>query len=135
MRSTSADKQNKRLALQFFRILFIQTAMVSLLSILGLLNSLVTAYSILLGGMLYLLPNIYFTARALLGKQLHEPKQILARIYVSELGKMLLAVALFSVTFMLVHPLSPFSLFGTYILLQISGWYLQFGLNNRFQKL
>ncbi len=109
--------------------------MVSLLSILGLLNSLVTAYSILLGGMLYLLPNIYFTARALLGKQLHEPKQILARIYVSELGKMLLAVALFSVTFMLVHPLSPFSLFGTYILLQISGWYLQFGLNNRFQKL
>jgi len=37
--------------------------------------------------------------------------------------------------FMLVRPLSPFSLFGTYILLHLTGWVAQVMLNNRFQKL
>jgi len=135
VRPASAARQNRQQALQFFQILLIQAAIVSLLSILGLTNSLVTAYSILLGGLLYLLPNIFFVTRVLLSRHHSEPKQIVANVYMSQLGKMLLVVVLCIATFKMVQPLSPFSLFGSYILMQISGLYLQFRMNQRFLKL
>lgn len=135
VRSASTGNQSRQLALQFFQILFIQTAILSLLSMLGLINSLVTAYSILLGGLLYLLPNIFFMARVLLNRNDSEPKQIVASVYMSQLGKMLLVVVLCIAIFKMVQPLSPFSLFGSYILMQISGLYLQFRMNQRFLKL
>ncbi|WP_235263557.1 ATP synthase subunit I [Nitrincola sp. A-D6] len=63
------------------------------------------------------------------------PREILANIYMSETGKVLLAVALFSLVFMLIEPLNAAALFVTYILLQVTGWYLQLKLNHRFLKL
>ena len=83
------------------------------------------AYSALLGGLLYLLPNLYFAWRAFSDKNVDSAQRVVIRMYASEIGKMMLAVALFSATFLLVQPLSPFSLFGTFILLQFSGWILQ----------
>jgi len=90
-----------------------------------LLLGVTQAYSAMLGGLLYLLPNLYFTWRALSGQETDSAHRVVMRMYASEIGKMMLAVALFSATFMLVQPLSPFPLFGTFILLQLSGWILQ----------
>ncbi|SEG84605.1 ATP synthase I chain [Marinobacterium lutimaris] len=86
--------------------------------------------------MLYLLPNLYFTWRVLFSKRPAETaQQVVISLYSSEIGKMVLAAGLFSATFVLVKPLSPFPLFLTFILLQLSGWMLQWRLNNRFLKL
>ncbi|MBA4502893.1 ATP synthase subunit I [Marinobacterium marinum] len=114
----------------FMRILLMQAVLVLLVSAACLLMGVVEAYSALLGGVIYLLPNLYFTWRTLGNRQAIGARGVLVSMYASEIGKMMLVVALFSSTFMLVQPLSPFSLFGTFILLQLSGWMLHLRLFN-----
>ncbi|GAA0795685.1 ATP synthase subunit I [Marinobacterium sediminicola] len=113
---------------EFIRILLVQAVLILLVSTACLLKGTVEAYSALIGGMLYLLPNLYFTWRALGNRHANSARTVLVSMYASEIGKMMLAVALFSAAFLMVRPLSPFSLFGTFILLQLSGWILQMKL-------
>ncbi|WP_415892917.1 ATP synthase subunit I [Neptuniibacter sp. PT8_73] len=94
-----------------------------------------TAYSALLGGALYLLPNLYFADRALRFSAGQNAKQALAEMYVSQIWKMALSAVGFAAVFILIQPLNPFSLFGTFILMQILGWIGQMNLNTRFLKL
>lgn len=120
----------------FFRIYLLQMVIILIISAVSLLNGPVAAYSALLGGLLYLVPNLYATWRALLTKRpADSAQQVVISLYASEIGKMVVAIGLFSATFVLVKPLSPFSLFLTFILLQITGWLLQWGMNKRFLKL
>ncbi len=120
----------------FLRIYLIQFLLLLLVSAGALVLGTVTAYSALLGGLLYLLPNLYFTWRVLYSKRPADTaQQVVISLYASEIGKMLVAALLFSAVFLLVQPLSPFSLFLTFILLQLSGWMLQWRLGNRFLKL
>ena len=100
-----------------------------------MLKDFVTAYSVFLGGLLYLVPAGWFSLSVLVKNKAQTPRQIVANMYVSETGKVLLAVAMFSLVFMLIEPLNAGALFVTYILLQITGWYLQLKLNQRFLKL
>lgn len=129
------SKQSRRFAMQYFRILLVQLALTCLLALLLMLKDFVTAYSALIGGLLYLLPAGWFSLRVLVKNTAQTPREILANMYISETGKVLLAVALFSLVFMLVEPLNAGALFVTYILLQVTGWYLQLKLNQRFLKL
>lgn len=121
--------------MQYFRILLVQLALTCLLALLLMLKDFVTAYSVLIGGLLYLMPAGWFSLRVLVKNTAQTPREILANMYISETGKVLLAVALFSLVFMLVEPLNAGALFVTYILLQVTGWYLQLKLNQRFLKL
>lgn len=129
------SKQSRRFAMQYFRILLVQLALTCLLALLLMLKDFVTAYSALIGGLLYLMPAGWFSLRVLVKNTAQTPREILANMYISETGKVLLAVALFSLVFMLVEPLNAGALFVTYILLQVTGWYLQLKLNQRFLKL
>lgn len=120
----------------FLRIYLLQFLLLLLITAGAWVQGRVTAYSALLGGLLYLIPNLYFTWRVLYSKRPAETaQQVVISLYASEIGKMLVAALLFSVVFLLVQPLSPFSLFLTFILLQLSGWMLQWRLGNRFLKL
>lgn len=119
------SRQSRRSFQGFMRIFAIQAVLILLVSAACLLLGAMEAYSALLGGLLYLVPNLYFTWRALGNRHDRSARHVLVSMYASEIGKMMLAVALFSATFLLVRPLSPFSLFGTFILLQLSGWMLQ----------
>jgi ATP synthase protein I len=115
-----------RRSIKGFKRIFLQQAVLILcVSVACLLLGVIQAYSALLGGLLYLIPNLYFAWRAFSSQDADNAHRIVIRMYASEIGKMMLAVALFSATFMLVQPLSPFPLFGTFILLQLSGWILQ----------
>ncbi|WP_151670967.1 ATP synthase subunit I [Nitrincola schmidtii] len=133
--SSGKSKYNKRLALNYLRLFLVQLALISILSVLMMLKDFVTAYSVFLGGLIYLVPAGWFSLRVLVKNKAQTPRQIVANIYVSETGKVLLAVAMFTLVFMLVEPLNAGALFVTYILLQITGWYLQLKLNQRFLKL
>lgn len=129
------EKQHKRFAAVCFRVLLLQLALLSVLGLVLMFKDFVTAYSAFIGGLLYLLPTGWFSLRVLLKNKALSPREILANIYMSETGKVLLAVALFSLVFMLIEPLNAAALFVTYILLQVTGWYLQLKLNHRFLKL
>lgn len=129
------SKYNQRLALNYFKLFLLQLALTCVLSVLMMLKDFVTAYSVFLGGLLYLVPAGWFSLSVLVKNKAQTPRQIVANMYVSETGKVLLAVAMFSLVFMLIEPLNAGALFVTYILLQITGWYLQLKLNQRFLKL
>lgn len=132
VRSGQLRKQGQR---AFFRIYLLQCGLAVLLAALFLLSGWPSAYSALLGGVIYLLPNVVFTWQVFSGPQTGTAGQVVARLYRSEIGKMLMVALLFSATFILVHPLSPFPLFLTFIILQVSGWVLQMKMNKRFLKL
>lgn len=122
----AAVSVRERRSIRGLRQIFLQqAALILLVSAACLVLGVTAAYSALLGGLLYLLPNLYFAWRAFSGQSTDNAQRVVIRMYASEIGKMMLAVALFSATFMLVHPLSPFPLFGTFMLLQLSGWILQ----------
>lgn len=129
------SKQNQQLSRSQLQVHLLQLALISAISLLLMLKDFTSAYSAFIGGLLYIIPAAWFSLRVLAKGQLRSPKQILANVYTSEVGKVLLAIALFSLTFAWVSPLNGFALFTTYILLQLSGWYLQLKMNNRFQKL
>ncbi|MGB0466009.1 MAG: ATP synthase subunit I [Pontibacterium sp.] len=120
---------------QVFRIYLIQAMIGITLSAILLLKDTVTAYSALLGAGLYLIPNLYFASRVLKSKSGQTANRALAEMYLSEIWKMGISIVAFAAVFILVQPLSPFSLFGTFILMQITGWFTQMKLNNRFLKL
>ncbi|MBV0933794.1 ATP synthase subunit I [Marinobacterium weihaiense] len=127
----AVSRHQRRSFKAFLRILQVQAVLILAVSTACLLLGKVEAYSALLGGLLYLVPNLYFTLRALGNRQVATTARgVLANMYASEIGKMMLAVGLFTSTFLLVQPLSPFSLFGTFILLQLSGWMLHLRLFN-----
>ncbi len=126
----AVSRHQRRSFQAFVRIHLMQAALILLVSAACLLISKVQAYSALLGGLIYLVPNGYFTLRVMGNRHVSGARNALANMYASEIGKMLLVAALFASTFMLVQPLSPFSLFGTFILLQLSGWMLQLRLFN-----
>ncbi|MDI3324171.1 ATP synthase subunit I [Pontibacterium granulatum] len=120
---------------KIFRIFLIQAAIAVFVSGGLLLIDIVTAYSTLLGAALYLIPNLYFANRALKSRPGQSPNTALVELYASEIWKMGISIVAFAAVFILVEPLSPFSLFVTFILMQISGWIAQMNLNNRFLKL
>jgi ATP synthase protein I len=79
-------------------------------------------YSVLIGGMIYLLPNMYFALYAFRFKGTHSAREILLSFYRGEMGKFLLSGVGFAITFTLVKPLDVFMLFSAYITLTIHQW-------------
>ena len=120
---------------RIFKILLIQAVICLMFSAGLMLVDLETAYSALLGGAIYLLPTLYFADRALRFSAGQSAKHALAEMYMSQIWKMALMTVGFAAVFITIQPLNPFSLFGTFILMQILNWVAQIGLNTRFLKL
>jgi ATP synthase protein I len=103
------------------------------------LKSFVWGYSALLGGIIYLVPYAYVANRILTDKGTKDSgnsaSQTLAQLYIGQIWKMVIGAMLFALVFVLVEPLSPFSLFGSYIAVQAIGWYLQMRADKQFIKL
>ncbi len=121
------------------KILLIQLCFTGIIALLMSFKGWVFGYSALLGGLVFLIPNIYVTNEILIkSNQSEQPQsanQTLAKLYMSQIWKMVITAMLFALVFVLVQPLSPFSLFGTYIATQAVGWYLQMSTKNKFIKL
>lgn len=120
---------------QFKKIFLIQAVSVCLIAGVLLLHNWVTACSALFGGGIYLLPSYVFARKALAYQAKNSPGAVIRQLYTSEIWKMGTTIALFSAVFILIQPLNPFSLFGTYIWLQLAAFVVQLRLNNRFLKL
>lgn len=118
-----------RVTLQKFKKIFlIQLVTLFVIAGLLLLHSLTAAYSALCGGVIFLLPSYLFARGVLIRKGKDTAGAAIRQLYVSEIWKMGMTVALFTAVFILIQPLNPFSLFGTYIGLQLVAFTAQLKL-------
>ncbi len=82
----------------------------------------VIAYSILVGGLIYIIPNMYFAVHAFRFRGAQAAQHVLLGFYRGEVGKFLLSGVGFALTFTFVNPLDLIALFSAYISLNIIQW-------------
>lgn len=81
----------------------------------------ISAYSLLLGGMICAVPNAYFTVKAFRYRGARAAQKIVRAFYQGEAIKILLMCAGFALTFVYVEPLSSGALFAGFILIYLTG--------------
>jgi len=109
--------KNRTAALRLVYVQLIVTVVIALLSY--AYCGLIIAYSVFLGSIVYILPNIYFVRSALKYVESQTPQSILSRFYIGEGQKFLLAMAMFAICFALIKSLHAVSFFAAYILIMI----------------
>ena len=98
-----------------YRIPLIQLAVLVPLSATALLVDTTAAYSLLLGGLIHLLPNIYFAVQTFRFQGAKAMRQTLSAMAKGEILKFLLVVIGFALVFVFVKPFNLAALFGAYI--------------------
>ncbi len=71
--------------------------------------------STLVGGMIFVIPNIYFTFYAFRYSGAEWAPWVLRSFYRGQAGKLVLVAVGFAMAFKLVNPLNPLALFGTFV--------------------
>ena len=85
--------------------------------------STVHGYSSLLGGLICAIPNAWFAFRSFEYQGARAAQQIVKNFYRAEAIKLGLTAVLFGLTFKLVDPLEPLTLFVTFFLVQVVHWF------------
>ncbi len=128
-------KTTRRQARLIQRILAVQVLLtLSISAAIAVLKGAVPGYSALLGGLIYLLPNLYQAKQVLTARHSDNVRQTLRDLYKSEIWKMALTMVLFGTVFTLVEPVEPFSLFGVFILMQVIAWAAPVIQNQQFLR-
>ena len=103
------------------RLVLIQLAIASLVSIICyLLNNIVLAYSVLLGSVLYVVPNLHYIWCAFIKTAQKSPQSMLKWLCIGEAIKLILTLFLFAACFALIRPLHIAGLFIAYLLMIIT---------------
>lgn len=102
------------------RISLIQVAAMLLLSgaSLAVLGK-VSAYSVLLGGLISIIPNAYFAAKVFSQSGARAMETVVRNAYLGEFIKLALMGAGFSLVFVLVEPLQALGVFAGFVLVHI----------------
>lgn len=101
--------------LTVFPLLLTQLAVTLLAATVGWLwKDVVAGYSALLGGLIALLPNLYFTYKAFRYFGARSVKAIVQSFWSGEMGKLFLTAALFALVFAGVERLNVAALFAGY---------------------
>ncbi len=97
-------------------VLWLQQLGLLLLSVLVLWRfTPITAKSVLIGGLIYWVPNAYFTLYAFRFRGAKAATHILRSMYRGEFGKLLLTGVGFALAFALVKPIDLIALFAIFI--------------------
>ena len=102
------------------KLFVFQVALAGFVGIFALLHSTVAAYSALLGGLTYALPNGYFAWKAFKFRGARHANQIVQSFYQAEAWKFVLTALCFGVIFQRVEPLNVLALFVGFITVQAS---------------
>jgi len=116
---------------RYFNVMKYQLALLLLLCLLLVIVDVVIAYSALIGGMVYMVPNAWHAWRHFRVNESQTAGQALGDLYAGQIWKMALMATLFALSFVYVEPLSGFSLFASLLLMQVSYLVMQVG-GNRF---
>lgn len=82
----------------------------------------VVAYSVLIGGLIFLIPNMYFALYAFRYRGAQAAQMVLMSFYRGEIGKFLLSSVGFAIAFTFVQPLNILFVFIAYIALTVIQW-------------
>lgn len=116
----SSNKEITKNRTAAFRLVYVQLIVTVVIALLSYAYcGLIIAYSVFLGSIVYILPNIYFVRSALKYVESQTPQSILSRFYIGEGQKFLLAMAMFAICFALIKSLHAVSFFAAYILIMI----------------
>jgi len=108
---------------RFARLLLAQSATVLVAVALGAaIGGAGAAMSTLLGGLVGLLPNVYFAWRAFRYQGARFARDIVKCFYRAEAGKFGLTAALFTLVFVAVPPSNPALFFGAYVATLFAQW-------------
>jgi len=103
-----------------YKLLGIQLVISVVVALLLLLYSgVASAGSALMGGLIYILPNAYFTRCAFRGNERESPHFIVRWFYIGEAGKIVLTAVMFTLCFVLVGSLDVKVLFIMYMMMNI----------------
>lgn len=82
----------------------------------------IAAYSVLIGGVICMLPNLVLAERIFAAGTSEHPQALMRAVYYGEAGKLLLTAALFALAFLLIKPLHVLMLFVGFIAAQAVFW-------------
>ena len=102
-----------------FIVQFLLCIAVALIALLAL--NLVTAYSILLGGFISIVPNGYFAWKAFRYRGARNTPLIVKSFYAGETGKLIMTVVLFALVFAGVRPIDELAIIVSFIVNIIVG--------------
>lgn len=104
------------------RVLLAQALVVLIVAVIcSVFFGIVAGYSGLLGGLIALLANVYFAFKAFRYFGARSARAIVQSLWAGEMGKQILAAALFALVFVGVEPLEPIALFAGYLLVLGAG--------------
>jgi len=107
--------------LDMFRVLLVQASVAAVLVVICAVTlGVVAAYSVLLGSLIALLANVYFTYKAFKYFGARSVPAIIQSFWAGQVGKMFITAALFALVFIAVKPLNVVLLFVGYILIQLT---------------
>jgi ATP synthase protein I len=109
----------------------IQLALLLPVALVLVIVSKVVAYSALLGGALFILPNAYFTAYAFRYSGADSAPRVAQAIVWGETGKLALTIVGFAIVLHVVQPLSVPALMITYALMITSNWFIAHEVTKR----
>lgn len=104
------------------RWLVFQTFMVVLIALAFWVRGNVAAYSALVGGFIFVLPNAYFARKAFRHAGARSAKQIVSSFYQGEAGKLILSAVFFTMAFKWIQPLDVAALFLTFAIMLVINW-------------
>lgn len=104
------------------RLYALQTGLLLLLSAGLLWLDAVTAYSVLLGGLISIAPNGYFARQVFRYRGARAARHIARGFYLGESGKFLLTATAFAIVFALVRPLDMAALWAAYAAATLGHW-------------
>ena len=108
---------NKAIAYRYLVIEAAVTAVIALILLISMGKT--AAYSALLGGAVFIMPNWLFTGVVFRRSDEDTARRILNRFFVGEALKIFVTIVLFALCFMFIRPLNVIALFATFILVMI----------------
>jgi len=121
------EKRGDKTQQRYFKTLKYQGAILALTALLLAPFDFIVAYSALLGGLIYLLPQLWHAWRHFNNRTPETANRALAELYAGQIWKMALMAMLFALSFVLIEPLSGFSLFAALLLMQVMNLVMQIG--------
>lgn len=114
-----------------WHLLAFQLAVSALIALIALVvNGAMASLSALLGGLICVVPNVYFVRQLFKYKGARAAKQIVNGFYKGEALKLLLTIALFVLVFKLIR-INPLFFFMAFIAAQMVFWFVPLISNNK----
>lgn len=105
-----------------YRVIILQCFLtIALVAVCYWLGGAIVAYSLMLGGLLVVLPNCYFAWRAFRYNLTRSAMQIVGGMVQAEIGKFVITALMFALVFKFVEPLSAGALFAGFMVVLAAG--------------